>query len=150
MSTSTTPARATSASTLSSIGERSSNRSSLATRRPPIQWSGETAIPATVLTPRRRNQVWHRRAFHRREAVVADRRRRRAARGWRCVESVATVQRGGVPNLVSPLNLRHRLEVVDGVGEREAEALADAERGEGGVLLAGRVEELQGRRPFVD
>ena len=52
------------------------------------------------------------------------------------------------PGLLGPLDtLRHRLEVVDRVGEREAEARADANRGEGGVLLARRVEEVERRRP---
>src|SRR5439155_17026424 len=47
-STSRSPPRATSASTCSSIGERSSKRASLGTRFPPMKWSGETATPATT------------------------------------------------------------------------------------------------------
>src|SRR4249920_3563391 len=150
VSTSASPARATSASTLSSMGERSSNRSSLATLRPPIQWSGETAMPATVLTPPPGDHVTHLVAFHGRHAVVAVGGRRKAGRPPTCVERVARSALEEVGYLVALLPLRHRLEVVDRVGEREAEARADAGRGQGGVLLARRVEELERRRPLAD
>src|SRR3954466_13337534 len=51
--------------------------------------------------------------------------------------------------LTPPLHLPYRLEVVDRVGEGEAEAGADADRSEGGVLLAWRVEELERGGPLV-
>src|SRR6476661_367289 len=150
MSTSASPARATSASRLSSMGERSSNRPSLATRRPPIQWSGETSMPATVLTRRPRYQVWHSPPFHGRRCHVALRDRRLTARPSTCVARVAKRSLEEVPYLVPPLDLPYRLEVVDRVCEREAEALADPDGREGGVLLARRVVELERRRALVD
>ena len=47
-STSASPAREISAMTSPSMGEMSVKRRSLATRSPPIKWSGETSTPATL------------------------------------------------------------------------------------------------------
>ena len=103
---------------LSSIGERSSNRSALATRARRSSGRARRRCPRrSSRHPRVTRYGPHLVAFHGRHAVVAIGGRRKAGRSPTCVERVARSALEDVGYLVAPLPLRHRLEVVDRVGE---------------------------------